>query len=62
MTPGVYFFLELFNDKGNRHDFTSLVRDLANPGELTQNTSFPFEFVQVEKPYESYAGVNAKLQ
>ncbi|ESO04633.1 hypothetical protein HELRODRAFT_99525 [Helobdella robusta] len=53
--------IELFNDKSNRQEFSSLVRELANPGELTQNTSYPFEFLQVEKPYESYQGTNVKL-
>ena len=32
------------------------------PGELTQNTSFDFEFNQVEKPYECYTGANVRLR
>jgi hypothetical protein len=27
-----------------------------------QNTSFTFEFVNVEKPYESYTGSNVRLR
>lgn len=38
------------------------VKELARPGELTQNTSFDFEFNQVEKPYETYTGANVRLR
>lgn len=55
-------FPELFYDRGNHHEFTSLVRDLARPGELTQSTSYDFEFVNVEKPYETYTGANVRLR
>lgn len=54
--------IDLFNDRSNRNEFTSLVRELARPGELSQNMSYDFDFVQVEKPYESYVGTNVRLQ
>lgn len=54
--------IELYYDRANHHDFTSLVKDLARPGELTQNTSYDFEFLHVEKPYETYTGTNVKLR
>lgn len=54
--------IELYQDRGNHHEFTSLVKDLARPGDLTQNSSYSFEFVNVEKPYESYTGSNVKLR
>ena len=70
--------IELYYDRGNHHEFLSLVRisplklqclqiifkvkELARPGELTQNTSFDFEFNQVEKPYETYTGANVRLR
>jgi len=54
--------VELYYDRGNHQEFTSLVRELARPGELIQNASYDFEFVQVEKPYESYTGANVKLR
>jgi len=54
--------IEVYYDRGNQHDFISLVKDLARPGELMQSTSFRFEFNQVEKPYESYVGTNVKLR
>ena len=51
-----------FLDRGNHHEFLSLVKELARPGDITQNTSFDFEFNQVEKPYECYTGANVKLR
>lgn len=56
------FFPELFYDRGNHHEFTSLVRDLARPGELMQSATYDFEFVNVEKPYETYTGANVRLR
>ena len=57
-----FFFTELYYDRGNHHEFTSLVKELARPGEMSQNQSFGFEFQQVEKPYESYTGANVRLR
>uniref|UniRef100_A0A3P9HVV1 VPS26, retromer complex component B n=1 Tax=Oryzias latipes TaxID=8090 RepID=A0A3P9HVV1_ORYLA len=54
--------IELYYDRGNHHEFVSLVKDLARPGEITQSQSFDFEFTHVEKPYESYTGQNVKLR
>uniref|UniRef100_A0A1I8ACR0 Vacuolar protein sorting-associated protein 26 n=1 Tax=Steinernema glaseri TaxID=37863 RepID=A0A1I8ACR0_9BILA len=54
--------IEVYYDRGNQHDFINLVKDLARPGELTQNARFRFSFQQVEKPYESYVGANVKLR
>ncbi|KAA8594066.1 hypothetical protein FQN60_004900 [Etheostoma spectabile] len=59
-TPAV--LLELYYDRGNHHEFVSLVKDLARPGEITQSQTFDFEFTHVEKPYESYTGQNVKLR
>ncbi|VBB30340.1 unnamed protein product [Acanthocheilonema viteae] len=53
---------ELNYDRGNQHDFITLMKELARPGELTQNAVFRFEFPKVEKPYESYVGANVKLR
>ncbi|ELW65735.1 ATP-dependent RNA helicase SUPV3L1, mitochondrial [Tupaia chinensis] len=63
--PGDLIFAkmkELFNDKSNTHEFVNLVKELALPGELTQSRSYDFEFMQVEKPYESYIGANVRLR
>lgn len=55
--------IELFYDRGNHHDFTSLQYDLAPPGALVQETNtFPFEFLGAEKQYESYNGINVRLR
>ncbi|XP_022646470.1 vacuolar protein sorting-associated protein 26B-like isoform X3 [Varroa jacobsoni] len=54
--------IELYYDRGNHHEFTSISKELARPGDLIQNTSFPFEFHNVEKPYESYTGANVRLR
>ncbi|MEE6488140.1 hypothetical protein FKM82_015140 [Ascaphus truei] len=54
--------IELFNDKSNTHEFVNLVKELALPGELTQSRSYDFEFMKVEKPYESYVGANVRLR
>ncbi|KAJ6641009.1 Vacuolar protein sorting-associated protein 26 [Pseudolycoriella hygida] len=54
--------IELYYDRGNHHEFTSLVRELARPGDLIQNTSYPFEFANVEKPFEVYVGSNVRLR
>ncbi|XP_015596412.1 vacuolar protein sorting-associated protein 26B-like isoform X1 [Cephus cinctus] len=54
--------IELYYDRGNHHEFTSLVKELARPGELTHNTVYPFEFANVEKPFESYTGSNVRLR
>ncbi|KAK4741949.1 hypothetical protein SAY87_025537 [Trapa incisa] len=54
--------IELYFDKGNFYDFTSLVRELDVPGELYERKTYPFEFSTVEMPYESYNGINVRLR
>jgi len=54
--------IEMFYDRGNHHDFLSLVRQLDPPGELVKNNTYNFEFTQVEKPYETYTGTNVRLR
>lgn len=54
--------IELYQDRGNHHEFMSLCKDLARPGELSQNVTYSFEFSNVEKPYESYTGCNVRLR
>ena len=45
-----------------RNEFLSLVHELAAPGELQHPQTFDFNFQNVEKQYESYNGINVKLQ
>ncbi|KAF6031529.1 Vps26 [Bugula neritina] len=54
--------IELSYERSTPYEFTSLVRDLATPGDLTANKTFDFEFVNVEKPFESYFGANVLLR
>eukprot|EP00271_Cylindrocystis_brebissonii_P002834 TRINITY_DN13610_c0_g1_i1.p1 TRINITY_DN13610_c0_g1~~TRINITY_DN13610_c0_g1_i1.p1 ORF type:complete len:299 (-),score=55.85 TRINITY_DN13610_c0_g1_i1:1444-2340(-) len=54
--------IELYFDRGNFYDFTSLVRELDVPGEIIDRKSYPFEFSNVEMQYESYNGVNVRLR
>jgi len=54
--------IELYYDRGNHHEFTSLVKELARPGDLMQNVTYDFEFSQVEKQFESYTGSNVRLR
>lgn len=54
--------IELFYDRGNHSEFTSLIKELAPPGALMRNQSFPFKFENVEKPHESYNGINVRLR
>ena len=50
------------HDAGNPHEFTSLVRDLEEAGEITSDKSYNFEFNHVEKQYETYNGNNVRLR
>ena len=54
--------IELFYDRGNHHEFTSLVKELSPPGELLKSTTYDFEFKNVEKPHETYTGINVRLR
>lgn len=54
--------IELFYDRGNHYEFTSLVRELSPTGELTESKTYDFEFLNVEKQYESYNGINVRLR
>lgn len=54
--------IELFYDRGNHHEFLSQLKELARHGDLIKNTSYPFEFSNVEKPYEVYTGSNVRLR
>ena len=52
----------MFYDRGNHHEFTSLVKELAAPGELMKDRTFDFEFQNVEKQHETYTGINVRLR
>jgi len=54
--------IEYLYDRGNPYEFTSLVRELEAPGEITESKKYPFEFQNVEKQYETYSGNNVRLR
>ncbi|CAN6709310.1 unnamed protein product [Malus baccata var. baccata] len=54
--------IEMYFDRGNFYDFTSLVRELDVPGDIYERKTYPFEFSTVEMPYETYNGVNVRLR
>ncbi|EFE42559.1 hypothetical protein TRV_02699 [Trichophyton verrucosum HKI 0517] len=54
--------IEMLYDRGNHYEFLSLGQELAAPGELQHPQTFPFNFKNVEKQYESYNGINVKLR
>lgn len=54
--------IEMLQDRSNTYEFTSLVRELESPGELQGSKEYPFEFTGVQKQYESYDGINARLR
>ena len=53
---------ELYYDRSNHHEFQALSKLLLYPGDITENLALEFNFPNVDKPYESYAGVNVKLR
>ncbi len=57
-----FVFSELYYDRSNHHEFASLSKLLLYPGEITDTLSLDFNFPSVDKPYESYNGVNVRLR
>ena len=53
---------ELFYDRGNHYQFMSLQKELQPSGELIESKQFQFEFLDIEKPFESYRGINVRLR
>jgi len=54
--------IELAYDRGNAMEFTSMVRELEAPGTLLHEKTYAFDFSNVDKPYESYNGISAKVR
>ena len=55
-------FAEMTSERDKVFEFTSMVRELAEPGEITRPETYPFEFLELDKPYESYDGSNVRLR
>lgn len=56
--------IELLYDRGNPYEFTMLVQELESQGDspLLANKTYPFEFANVDKQYETYCGNNVRLR
>jgi len=54
--------IELFYDRSNPYEFSTMVRDLEPAGDLVESKTYAFDFATFEKQYESYAGINVKLR
>ena len=54
--------IEMLYDKENSQEFTSLLRDLDNPGTLQDTRQYDFVFTNVEKAFDTYSGINVKLR
>lgn len=53
--------IELTFDRENS-EFTTLERNLDDPGTITGTKQYRFEFTNVEKRYDTYSGVNVNLR
>ena len=55
--------IELFYDRGDHFEFTSVSRELAPAGVISEpELEFSFDFADIEKQYESYNGINVRLR
>eukprot|EP00250_Pteridium_aquilinum_P023023 c26071_g1_i1 orf=118-1035(+) len=54
--------IEIGFDREKSSDFTSLVKELDNPGEIYNIKNYSFDFPNVEMQYESYVGLNVVLR
>jgi len=54
--------IEMFYDRGDHFQFTSVSKELAPAGEITESLEFPFDFSGIEKQYESFNGINVRLR
>lgn len=54
--------IEMLYDRERSQEFTSLVRQLDDPGMLSGVRQYAFSFTNVEKSYDTYAGINVRLR
>jgi len=53
--------VELLDEK-TAYEFTTNVRELEPPGEVKEDKSWPFDFQNVEKQFDSYSGLKVRLR
>lgn len=54
--------IEMLYDRENSQEFTSLVRHLDDPGTLSKQAQYTFQFTNVEKSFDTYSGINVRLR
>ncbi|GAB5036556.1 vacuolar protein sorting 26 [Nannochloropsis oceanica] len=54
--------IEMLNDRTSTYEFTSLVKELETAGVLYSDKQYSFDFATVDKPYDSYTGLNVRLR
>jgi hypothetical protein len=54
--------IEMYGDKSQTSDFLSMSRDLEGPGAFSEDKTLTFAFARVEKPYETYSGINCRVR
>jgi len=54
--------IEMLYDHENSHEFTSLLRDLDDPGSITSARTYSFAFPQAMKAFDTYSGINVRLR
>lgn len=52
----------MLNDRTSTYEFTSLVKELETAGVLYSDKQYSFDFATVDKPYDSYTGLNVRLR
>lgn len=52
----------MLQDRGSIHEFTNLVKELDTAGVLFSDKQYTFDFATVDKPYDSYTGLNVRLR
>lgn len=54
--------IDMLYDRENSQEFTSLVRQLDDPGTLRGQARYTFQFTNVEKSFDTYEGINVQLR
>lgn len=54
--------IEMLYDREHSQEFTSLVRHLDDAGTLSGTRQYSFEFTNVAKEHDTYAGINVRLR
>ncbi len=55
-------FPQMLHDRTSLYEFTSLVKELETAGVLFSDKQYSFDFATVDKPYDSYTGLNVRLR